>query len=282
MTTSPPLSLTPRRQRAWRHLRSGRTLVLASCVALVGCSLPTVDAPGGEQSAQESPIAAEPPDPSEAVVRAATADLLATVDAARAALTAAADAGSAAAARAEADTALAALVRDAGTGPPPATGPLFPDQTADRGSTADTDDQFTRTLTSARDAGAPGSALLDLLRDPIAGDIGSWQRDAAGVLGSIEATADGSVGLEQLEADIAELAGLGTRAVAWTLLATEATDGQLAVAYAERAAANLEVIALSLDRFVEGLGGGAGSPDDAATDAEDVLPDDPDDPQEDA
>lgn len=279
MTSSPPSAPVTRRHRPSRRPWRGTALVLAGGVALTGCSLPTVDAPGGESTAQESPIAAEPPDPSEAVVRAATADLLATVDAARTALTAAVDAGSAAAARSEADVALAALVRDAGAGTPPATGPLFPDETADRGSTADADDQFTRALTSAREGGAPGSGLLDLLRDPIAGDIGSWQRDAAGVLGSIEATADGSVGLEQLEVDIAELAGLGTRAVAWTLLASEATDGQLAVAYAERAAANLEVIALTLERFVEGLGADPAAPDGPDTDAPNDTPGD--DAQED-
>jgi ribosomal protein L11 methyltransferase len=41
----------------------------------------------------------------------------------------------------------------------------------------------------ARDVGGSfGNTVVDLLRDPVAGDLGAWQRDAAGVLASIDET----------------------------------------------------------------------------------------------
>lgn len=251
MTPATALPIHRRRRTA----RGGRRLgaLAAACAVLAGCSVPEVGDTAGEPSAEEAPLASEPPDPGESIVRAATEDLTATIEVARERLAEAATASSPAQARDAAAQALAALVRDTGSGDAPPTGPLFPDQTEERGSADDVDDQLSRTLTAARDAGPAGSALLDLLRDPIAGDVGAWQRDAAGVLLSVDASIAGGQGLEQLEVEVGELPGLGTRAVAWARLAAGDGDAQLATAFAERGAANLEVILATLERFVDQL-----------------------------
>lgn len=260
--TSPAAPPTSHPRRALRRsgVRGAMGLVVAATLA--ACALPTAETPSaGREDGAQAPLAAEPPDPSVMQVRDAVEELTATIEAARAPLAAAATADDLSAARRLGAEALASLVRDRGQGAPPPTGPLFPDETADRGQTEDADDRFTLTLTAAREGGAPGSALLDLLRDPIAGDLGSWQRDAAGVLASIEATVAGSASLEQREVDVGELAGLGPRAIAWTLLVLDAPDRATATAAAERGAANLEVVLATLDRFAEGL--------DPTTEAED-------------
>ena len=58
---------------------------------------------------------------------------------------------------------------------------------------------------------------------------------------------------EHVEVEVGELPGLGTRAVAWARLAAGDGDAQLATAFAERGAANLEVILATLERFVDQL-----------------------------
>lgn len=230
-----------------------RVVLAAACAVLLGCTAPEVGGDAGDGDAREEPLAATPPDPSVDRVASATEALQGTLEEARTAITDAVDADDLATASSAADRTLAALVVDRGVGSEPSTGALFPAETTDRGSSAQAEDRFTRTLTVARDGGDPGSQLLDLLRDPLAGDLGAWQRDAAGMVSVVESVASGGGSLEQLEAEVAELAGLGTQAIAWTLLTRDADDLEAARAFAERAQASLDVVLVTLERFVEEL-----------------------------
>jgi hypothetical protein len=251
---------TPTRPRA--SLRRGASpragLLLAALVAaLAGCSLPSTEAPAPENDPSEAPVASSTPDPSRQALVAEVERLRTTVAAARDELAGALDPPRPGAARAAAEAALELLVADetgaggAGTdGADDEPRPLFPSEPSDRGQPEDAADQLTLTLTRARDVGGSlGSTVVDLLRDPIAGDLGAWQRDAAGVLDSIDLTLRDATTLEEREAAVAELPGLGTRAIAWARLTAAASSAEDAERYAERGVANLDVITVTLDRL---------------------------------
>jgi hypothetical protein len=214
--------------------------------------MPTTDQPPPATDPSEAPIGSATPDPAQAALAAEIRDLQATIAAAREAFAGAIDASPGAAAGA-AEAALELLIAEVGaTDVDVADGPrpLFPAETVDRGEVGDTGDQLTATLTVARDVGGTvGNTVVDLLRDPIAGDLGAWQRDAAGVLAAIDETISVAASLEERELAIGELPGLGTRAIAWARLTTEASSTEDATAYAERGVANLEVIEVTIDRL---------------------------------
>lgn len=227
--------------------------VLLSASSLAGCSLPSTDGPPTESDPTEAPIASSTPDPGRAALITEVERLQVTVGTARDALARAVDAEGRAAADDAAEAALDVLVAavdargsEHGDGPRP----LFPAETLDRDESEDAADQLTATLTRARDVGGTvGNTVIDLLRDPIAGDLGAWQRDAAGVLASIDATLSDASTLEELVVAVGELPGLGTRAVAWARLTADASSVDDARAYAEQGVANLEVIQITLDRL---------------------------------
>jgi hypothetical protein len=233
----------PARVRGWL-----RALALGlAVVALAGCREPVAGPDGDGTVAAEEPLASVTPDPRRDALIASFGDLTASVTTARDALAEAAEATTTTAATAAANDALAALVVDA-TGTAPQTRPLFPAETVDRSTATAVEDQLTLTASIARDAGTAGRELLHVLRDPIAGDLGAWQRDAAGVLASISEATTGATSLDDLDAAIAELPGLGTRAIAYAQLVTRASSTEAAVAFAERGAAHLEVILATLER----------------------------------
>jgi hypothetical protein len=246
-----PRATVPVRRPATSGRRGGRvraaTVGVFVASLLAGCSTPVAEEAGSEGDPSESPIAASVPDPAQVALADSVDDLIASVTAARDGLDAAVDAGSADAARGAAADALTALVHDPDRSQDDPR-PLFPSQTLERDDELEAEDQLTRTLTAARDAGTEGGRVLDLLRDPIAGDLGAWQRDPAGMLDAIDAATAAASELEALELAVGELAGLGTRAIAWTRLAAEAGSVDDAAAYAERGVANLDVIVATLDR----------------------------------
>lgn len=128
---------------------------------------------------------------------------------------------------------------------------LFPADDPDRGDAGQRRDHLTTALAASRDAGELGRAATDVLREVVAGDLGAWQRDAAGMAAFIRATADPDAGLDVLEARILELPGEGTRAVAWALLTAEADDLTAARQYAERGVAHLDVVLAALDELTD-------------------------------
>jgi hypothetical protein len=225
---------------------------VALTTALAGCSLPSTEAPAPETDPSEAPVASSTPDPSRQALVTEVERLRATVAAARDELAGALDPPRPGAARAAAEAALELLVAEGA-----ATDvdddeprPLFPSEPSDRGLPEAAADQLTLTLTRARDVGGRlGNTVVDLLRDPIAGDLGAWQRDASGVLDSIDLTLRDATTLEEREAAVAELPGLGTRAIAWARLTATASSAEDAERYAERGVANLDVITVTLDRL---------------------------------
>jgi hypothetical protein len=227
-----------------RRLTRPTALLLAAVVA-AACAEPALpDNADGGGAAQ--PLEAATPDPGRDELVTQLTDLRARIADARDDLAAVGEAPDAAAARRLAEDVVSQLAAAPGDAAGEGSS-LFPTTTTDRGS-SDGDDLLTRTLTAARDAGGQlGRGALELLRDPIGGDLGSWQRDPAGVVRTVEATADPSTPLEQLEADVLELPGEGTRALAWALLAAGTRDLQDAQAYAERGVAHLDLIVQALD-----------------------------------
>jgi hypothetical protein len=237
--------------------RSPRSRTLRPCSAAVGgllvltlvaCAEPALP-DANEAEGAEQPVETQSPEPARDALLAQLGDLRATVAATRDELAGAREAPNAAAARRSGDRAVALLV-DApelqGEGSAPAH--LFPSTTTERGSIDGADDLLTATLTAARDAGgALGRATLELLRDPLAGDLGSWQQDPAGVVAAVRGAVTPAGDLQVLEQAVLDLPGEGTRALAWALLTSETRSENDAAAYAERGVTHLELILVTLD-----------------------------------
>ncbi len=233
-----------------RLLPAARTTVLVVLVVgLAACTLEEA-VPTEEPSATVVPTAlgSEPPDPRAAALTVALEELRTTVAAARDALEGA-QTGSAA----DASRAVALLVADeplSEEASAPEVPPLFPGGDGSREETIDYGDAFSRTLNEARGAGAAGAEVVDLLRDPVAGDVGTWQRDAGGMLALVRRAATRTSDLDAAEATVAELPGEGTKALAWALLADTARSDELRAAFAERGIAHLDLVLAAIDDLV--------------------------------
>lgn len=231
-----------------------RLLAAATIVAaLTGCTLE--ESLPGEPATVEPPTTvrgAEAPDPRVQALAGEIEDLRAAVSAAREALAqvqAAPQEAGAAAARAVA--LLTADQRLADTPPDELPhAPLFPGRSGERNDATDHGDTFTEALTTARDAGPAGAPLVDLLRDPLAGDLGAWQRDAEGILTAVERTAHSSPGVTTAEERVAELPGEATKALAWAVLAERTRDPDRRAAFAERGLVHLDLVLTAIDALV--------------------------------
>lgn len=256
-------------------------------VALAACVEPTAPEPPRVAPADDdAPDAPAVLDPTTDALREQVSQLRETVVAARDALRAAAD-DRADDPQRDAQAALVLLLDDpaaatAGTAPRP----LFPAETMDREGPAEQEDALTSTLALAREAGGTfGRATVEALRDPIAGDLGAWERDAAGVVAAARAATQtgGSIAaaVDRLTEQVLELPGDGTRALAWTLAAVDARSAVDVAVAADRAASHLGVVLVALDLLLDaerstdagpaptGPGSDEGLPSDAADDGED-------------
>ena len=146
-------------------------------------------------------------------------------------------------------------------GPPAGgSGPgLLPAVTPDRGGTA-TEDLVTALITSAGDVGGDRSRLvLELVRDPLVGDLGAWQRDPIGVITLLEdvAAAHAAPGADPAALDAALLAIPGelTRALGYALTIAAAADPTVAAHAAERAIGHLDVVIIAIGLAIERIGG---------------------------
>lgn len=101
-------------------------------------------------------------------------------------------------------------------------------------------DLVTRLQAAARSAGASGEAVARLLADPLAGDLGAWQRAADDQLAAIGAAVAGASDLDAATPDVLALDGEVPRATAWTVLGIARPE--LAAGAAERALAHLTVV----------------------------------------
>lgn len=223
-------------------LLAGTTACSDDGPAATPTSTPTAQAPGGSS-----------PDPLEDELVARVRDLRETVVTARDLLTGATTAGSE-----EAEEAVAALTADDRLADRSTdVAPLFPGPLSSREETIDYGDALTSTLTAARAAGGPlGVRISQVLADPVAGDLGVWQRDPQGLLDAIDDAAR-ATSVEEGEQAALELSGEGTRALAFALLASRARTDADVRAYAERATAHLDVVLQAIDdALADGTEGG--------------------------
>lgn len=238
--------------RAAGRALSAALLLALGLPGLAACD--TIAAPEDAAAPTAAPTAlgAEPPDPHTEVLTATLGDLRRSVAAAREALAAAtvADGPAGEDAAALAVSLLAADEPLAEGEEQPDPSPLFPGPESSRSETIDHGDAFSETLSAARAAGQAGAPVLDLLRDPVAGDLGGWQRDAAGTLEHIRTTARGTADVAAAEEAIAELDGEGPKALAWALLAADARNDEERAAYAERGVAHLDLVLDAVDEVL--------------------------------
>lgn len=248
-------------------LLAGLVVVLAA-----GCTGEPAPTPTPSPSPDSTPLPAA--DPDREALEAMVAELRTTVTALRSELETAA-AGDAEALRAAADLLVAdvgAVTTGAadgsggdgfsdstGTEPggagagasPPATdregpAPILPGPLASRAESIQYGDLLTRTLAAARGAGAQGEPVLRFLAEPLAGDLGSWQRSPADQLAAI-ARAGTAADLAATESAVLDLGGEAPRALAWVVHGlTEPADASDA---AGRALAHLAIIELSLEQL---------------------------------
>lgn len=220
------------------------------CMALLallaaGCTEPDVTPDDGSAEGETTPPPTEVAEEDEEL-RAQIEQLNAAVTTAQEGLVDVQDADTLTAARDGAEQTLDVLLADEDL-PSPNGGGLLPARTTERGDGTVPSDLLTETLTIAQERGGGlGTQTAELLRDPIAGDLGAWQRDAGGMVGLARTSAASSTDIATLERAILELVGEGTRALAWTFVAVDADDLVLAQAAAERASAHLNVIEVAL------------------------------------
>lgn len=226
-----------------------RTTVL--CMALLallaaGCTEPDVTPEDGSATGDDSPPPTEVAE-EDVQLRAQIERVDAAVSTAQEGLADVRSAATLSSATSAAQRALDALLADED---PPSSdrGGLLPSRTTERGDATVPSDLLTETLTVAQDRGGElGTRTAEVLRDPIAGDLGAWQRDAGGMVALARSAAASSTDIATLERTILDLVGEGSRALAWTFVAVDADDLDLAQAAAERAGAHLDVIAAALD-----------------------------------
>lgn len=202
-----------------------------------------------EEAVDAAPSAA--PAPETALLREQLAVLEASVARARDHLRAAAEAPDLDEARQAGEDAVAQLVADGALADdePPA---VLPAESVVRGDQRTYPDAFTPALSAARQAGGSvGDQVVGVLRDPIAGDLGAWERDPVGMIAQAEAVADPDTALEELDAAVLDLGGDALRALAWALLVTEADDLEPAQAYGGRGAVHLDLILEAMAQVVE-------------------------------
>lgn len=225
------------------------TALLLLVAALLGtaCTTPEVE---------EAPEAGTDPTDGAAELDPASLALVAEVEEVRelvadiaAELQTAADAGDLTAVQEAAAAADGLLVADPGDGGPA----LFPGQAAERTEGRDTEDAFTVLLTMARDVGGPlGRSVVEVLRDPIAGDLGAWELDAPGAVANAREATQEVTNEERATEQVLTLDGEAKRAIAWVALARSTGDVDLARAAATRATDHLEVIDIALRGIAEG------------------------------
>jgi hypothetical protein len=133
---------------------------------------------------------------------------------------------------------------------------VLPAIAPDRGGTA-SDDLITALITLASDTGGErGRLVTELVRDPMLGDLGAWQRDPVGVitlLRTIAADEDATRGARALDAAILELPGELTRALGYTLVVDSSDDAALVAHAVEQAAGRMGVVLIAIELAVEQL-----------------------------
>jgi len=130
----------------------------------------------------------------------------------------------------------------------------------DRGGTA-SDDLLTALITLASETGGErGRLVTELVRDPMLGDLGAWQRDPVGVITLLRTIAedeDATRDARALDAAILEVPGELTRALGYALVLTTSDDATLVAHAVEQAAGRLGVVLIAIELAIERLEGGS-------------------------
>ncbi len=231
-----------------RRGRLGRVWVatLSALLLLVACSEPVeLDPTTTDEEPAQDAVAVTPEQEALLAEVAGMEARLQRVDTELVAATEAADLAGLRAAVARADR---LLVADPEAGTPA----VFPSQDLERNELRETPDALTDTLTSAREVGgALGRSVVEKLRDPIAGDLGSWELDAPGVIATARGAVDGVGDETAATAQVLALDGEGPRAIAWLALAASSDDPALARTATQRAREHVEVMLIALALAVE-------------------------------
>ncbi|MFU8840303.1 MAG: 50S ribosomal protein L11 methyltransferase [Nitriliruptoraceae bacterium] len=249
----------PGLRRRGRLARAGLA-ALSALLLLVACSEPAeLDPTTDEEEPGQDPATRTPEQEALLAEVAGMEALLGRVDTELAAAADAADLGALRAAVARADR---LLVADPNAGTPA----VFPSQDLERNELREAPDALTDTLTRAREVGgALGRSVVEKLRDPIAGDLGSWELDAPGVVATARGAVDGAGDEAAAAAQVLSLDGEGPRAIAWLALASSSEDPALARSATQRAREHIEVMLIALALAVEPPAPGA-TPDDPELD----------------
>ena len=234
-----------------------RTAALVAAVLLAGCGVP-IPPEVPDTTTPRTPATGEvdrlvPEDTRTAELADAMRTLALRIDDARDALL---DADGTADGDADAtEDAVGVLLGVPGGGEAPG---VLPAIEPDRGGTA-SDDLVTALITLASDTGGErGRLVLELVRDPMLGDLGAWQRDPVGVIAvlrAVTADADATRDARSLDAALLELPGELTRALGYALVVATGVDGDVdadVVAHARtQAAGRLGVVLIALELAIE-------------------------------
>lgn len=122
------------------------------------------------------------------------------------------------------------------------------------------DDLVTSVVTLAGDVGGEGSRIaLELVRDPMLGDLGAWQRDPVGVITLLRATAgatgDASVvdDPDALDAGLLEIPGELSRALGYAFVVASSDDPALVAHAAAQGSGRLGVVLVAIELAIERL-----------------------------
>lgn len=230
--------------------------VLAGCGVPVPSEVPDTSAPRDEGTGSNAPVdRLIASDDGSAVLieqlRTITA-LVRDVEALLLDAAAAAGDGDADAFRADGETAVALMLGTGGGGGSEGRG-LVPAIAPDRGGSG-SDDLITTLITAAGAVGDERSRLvLELVRDPMLGDLGAWQRDPVGVITMLRTAAGAPGDVAELDLALLELPGELTRALGFALAVASTDDPALALHAARQASGRLGVVLVAIELAVETL-----------------------------
>lgn len=152
--------------------------------------------------------------------------------------------------------AVGVLLGEPGGGDAPGVLPAIEPDRSGLGS----DDLVTGVITLAGDVGGERSRIvLELVRDPMLGDLGAWQRDPVGVITLLRAIADDPVDAAALDAALLEVPGELSRALGYAFVVADAADTEeagdaaLSAHAATQGAGRLGVVLVALDLAIERL-----------------------------
>lgn len=156
------------------------------------------------------------------------------------------------------EAAVGVLIGEAGGGTDPGVLPAVEPDRAGLGS----DDLVNTVVTLAGDVGGERSRIvLELVRDPMLGDLGAWQRDPVGVIALLRSIAEAAVtdgapdagDPDALDAALLEIPGELSRALGYAFVVAAADDPALSAHAATQGSGRIGVVLVALELAIERL-----------------------------